>query len=95
MNGKRGDEGLAIADMALTYNFPHISILVQLDFQYDGFYSAVKNLFIKSHEGETNEIVFKQEDTVNSLLIELESSMSSRVVSMLQHLQQQHSKQYW
>ncbi|XP_067942098.1 glutamate receptor ionotropic, NMDA 3A-like [Watersipora subatra] len=78
MNSKRDDEGRAIADLISASNFPHVDILMQAGYEYDGFQTLVKDLFVDGHEKETIELVFPKEDSVNNLLIRLQNSMSAR-----------------
>ena len=82
MNRKSRDEGLALAEMVLTYEFSHVNVLIQSDYQYDGFLSAVNELFI-GFQGDLKEEIILQNESANSILIELQRYINSRAVSTI------------
>ena len=82
LNAKRGDEARAISDIVLTYNWPHVDLLVQSQLQYDGFLDTFTTLFNERHPGELNAIVIKKDESVRNLLIQLEDIITTRAVSL-------------
>lgn len=83
LNANRRGQGNAISDIVLTYNWPHVDILVQSDIQHDGFLDSFSMLFSAKHPGDLNSIVFKKDESVRNLLIQLEDIITSRAVSSL------------
>lgn len=82
LNTKRSDEARAISDIVLTYNWPHIDLLVGAELQYDGFLDTFTQLFDHRHPGELNVIVIEKDESVRNLLIQLEDVITTRAVRL-------------
>lgn len=80
LNANRKSEGQAISEILATNSWPNVEIMVQSDLQFDGFLDSFISTYSSDQLAALNTTVFKQEDSIRDLLIQIENLISSRQV---------------